>query len=179
MRKTQTAATANLLGNCFVHPAVDYLAIGGGISLMVTFWLWFDRASADISMNPALLVLPLCMNGAHFAASTVRLYSKKSFFEDYPFLTFGFPLITLAFLTASIALSEFVGETCAGTLFDLVTFSLCSSSLWPGVYLRSPEPVQNRRRGKKLSLVDGNASFYWGLHCRDGLWNRLGLAGFL
>ena len=110
MRKTQTALTANLFGNCFIHPAVDYLAIGGGISLIMTFWLWFDRASADISMNPALLMLPLCLNGAHFAASTVRLYSKKRFFEDYPFLTLGFPLTTLVFLTTSIALSEFVGE---------------------------------------------------------------------
>ena len=100
----------NLLGNSFIHPAFDYLVIGGGLSLMLTLWLWVDRTSAEISINPALLILPLFMNGAHFAASTVRLYAKKDFFNDYPFLTLGFPLVSLLFLTVSIALSKFIGS---------------------------------------------------------------------
>lgn len=65
------------------------------------------RALLDTS---TLLLLLVVGNSAHFAASTVRLYTKGSFRADYPFLCFIFPLITLAILVLCISLPQLLGK---------------------------------------------------------------------
>ena len=98
-----------LIGNCFGSPALEYLLIGSVWSIAVVLLLLVPpiRALLDTS---ALLVLLVVGNSAHFAASTVRLYTKPSFRDDYPFLYFVFPLLTLAILAACIALPELLGK---------------------------------------------------------------------
>lgn len=87
-----------LIGRCFVHPLFDYLIIGGGLSLLLIGGLlvlgWNNAPRMDRSL-PALYLL---FNSAHFAASTLRLYSKKGSFEKLPFLTMGFPLVAMVVL---------------------------------------------------------------------------------
>ena len=88
----------SLVGRTFVGPAFDYLLIGGGLSLIVTFLVW--QAPSLRRLDPMIApYLMLVANSAHFASSTVRLYTKPGAFESWPRLTMVFPLIALALLT--------------------------------------------------------------------------------
>lgn len=91
-------------GRPFVHPVFDYLLIGGGLSLLVMAWLMFDRSpSLRLWLGTNLWTLVLLSNSAHFAGSTVRLYTKPGSFRDLPFLTMGLPLASVGVLTLAIA----------------------------------------------------------------------------
>jgi hypothetical protein len=85
------------LGRPFVHPAFDVAFIAGGLSLLFGALAWAGGlrfALADLS-----LVL-LFGNFAHFAASTVRLYTKPGALRTLPLgLTLWLPLGALAFFT--------------------------------------------------------------------------------
>ncbi len=101
--------TTVLLGRCFVHPVFDYLFIGGGLSLIVTAIMLLNPARAEIVDQAALPYFLLLSNSAHFAASTVRLYTKPGTDQSLPFLTRAFPLVVLAVLTGSLCLAGSVG----------------------------------------------------------------------
>src|SRR5260370_12448184 len=91
-------------GRPFVHPVFDYLLIGGGMSLLVMAWLMFERSpSLRLWLQTNLWTLVLLSNSAHFAGSTVRLYTKPGSFRDLPFLTMGLPLASVGVLTLAIA----------------------------------------------------------------------------
>jgi hypothetical protein len=99
-------------GRVFVHPVFDYLVIGGGLSLLVTaavFWLGSGLESPGTTAM-LLAVLILVSNSAHFAASTVRLYTKPGAFRDLRFLTLGLPLVTVAVLTLTIGFAPVLGR---------------------------------------------------------------------
>lgn len=99
------------LGRTFIHPLFDYFLIGGGLSLVAFVAL---RSTGGLSAQSlAALSIPgfvLLSNSAHFAASTVRLYTKPGAFRDLPFLTMGFPLITMAVLTVAVVFPGAVGR---------------------------------------------------------------------
>ena len=102
-------------GRAFVHPAFDYLVIGGGLSVLVTALLaWGGRAlappSVEATLLPALPFLIFFSNSAHFAASTVRLYTKPGAFRELRFLTLALPLVTLLVLTLAIAFAPVAGR---------------------------------------------------------------------
>jgi hypothetical protein len=99
-------------GRAFVHPVFDLLVIGSALSLALTpFLLWGEQASrlgAWLQLSLPLLVL--VSNSAHFAASTVRLYTRPNAFRELPFLTLGFPLLTLLLLTLALLFVDVVGR---------------------------------------------------------------------
>jgi hypothetical protein len=74
------------LGRCFVGPWFDALLIGGGLSLPVlALVLWGAEVAAlapaaawleGITTPAALPYAVLLCSSTHFAASTVRLYTK-------------------------------------------------------------------------------------------------------
>ncbi len=111
---------ARLVGRTFLHPAVDYLLIGGGLSLLtVPLVLGMRDAAADGLFSfrgPQLFGIAvmsyfvLVANSAHFAASTVRLYTKPGAGAALPFLSFAFPLVTLGVLGLCLALPESAGR---------------------------------------------------------------------
>jgi hypothetical protein len=72
------------LGRTFVGPAFDPLWIGGGATLPVAGWLLLDGRSAADLLGLSLPWLVLLVNQAHFAASTVRLYSKPGAVAAHP-----------------------------------------------------------------------------------------------
>lgn len=97
-------------GTMFLNPFWDYLLIGSVWSLAATAALmlnprWF--AAAD---TVTLVTLVLAINSAHFAASTVRLYSNRANFDNHRFLTLGLPLVAFAVLAACVALPEQLGR---------------------------------------------------------------------
>ena len=110
------SALGALKGRCFVHPAFDYLVIGGGLSLVVTALLpssgdlsfaSVQIGGESVSLWPAILLL---CSSSHFASSTVRLYAKPGAERSWPFLTRGLPLVALLVLTLSILESEHLGR---------------------------------------------------------------------
>ncbi len=95
-------------GRSFVHPVFDYLFIGGGLSLLtvVTLWQWSGRQSLGELIGDRIFPLILLCNSAHFAASTIRLYSKPGAVRQWPFLTCFFPLLGLALTLFLIAFAQ-------------------------------------------------------------------------
>ena len=99
-----------LIGNTFLHPILDYVLIGSAWSIIVTLAL-LGQPSLTGDLDPlTLAVLILLVNSAHFAASTLRLYSKPSFHKDFPFLTYAFPIITIAVLSLCVAFPALTGK---------------------------------------------------------------------
>lgn len=95
-----TAAPRLQVGRTFVSPGFDLLLIGGGLTYPLVLWLFWDGASAAAWIGLSIPVIALLVNQAHFAASTVRLYTKPGAFQSLPFLTMGLPLLTLLGVTA-------------------------------------------------------------------------------
>jgi len=85
------------LGRTFVSPAFDLLFIAGGLSLMFGVL----AAAGGLRFTTADLTLVLLFgNFAHFAASTVRLYSKPGAVRALPrSLTLWLPIAILALFT--------------------------------------------------------------------------------
>ena len=103
------------VGRAFIHPVFDALIIGGGLSLLVTALLaWggggFDPVSLQATLLPSLPFVIFFSNSAHFAASTVRLYTKPGAYRDLRFLTLAFPLVTLLVLFLAIAFAPIAGR---------------------------------------------------------------------
>jgi len=101
--------TSALVGRSFVHPLFDYLLIGGGLSLVLTAIILGDRRRGDIVDQAALPWFMLFSNSAHFASSTLRLYTKPGTYQALPFLTMAFPLVTLAVLTTCLGFAGTLG----------------------------------------------------------------------
>jgi hypothetical protein len=103
----QAPARALRLGRSFVHPAFDALIIGGGLSLLVLAWMKTTGAPGP-SLELAA-VIALFVNSPHFAASTVRLYTKANAFRDLPFVTMVLPLAMLVLLGLGLVFPAAVG----------------------------------------------------------------------
>lgn len=98
-----------LVGRSFVHPVFDYLVIGGGLSLVVLALLAWAGPSFSQALAVPLPYFLMSTNLAHFASSTVRLYTKPHAREHHPFLTMGLPLATLLVVTTAIAFASVLG----------------------------------------------------------------------
>ncbi|PYM44241.1 MAG: hypothetical protein DME16_21250 [Candidatus Rokuibacteriota bacterium] len=94
-------------GKMFVNPLFDYLLIGGIVSWIAGGIIY----GAGVRYNEAdLFWVLLVSNWAHFAASTVRLYTKPDAVRTWPFLTLAFPVVTIAVVSAVVALGEPAGR---------------------------------------------------------------------
>ena len=98
-------------GRPFVSPAFDYLIIGGGLSILVLGILQSGALpSLARLLAKNLWFIVFVANSAHFAASTVRLYTKPGALRDFRFLTLGLPFGALAALAAAITVPGLVGR---------------------------------------------------------------------
>lgn len=94
---------SGLVGRPFVSLPFDYLVVGGGLSLALTAYLLSGGAGfASAQLQAQLPALILLSNSAHFAASTVRLYTRQDGFQSFPFLTMVLPLVSIAVLSAAV-----------------------------------------------------------------------------
>ncbi len=91
-------AREQLIGNTFMHPALDYVLIGGGWSIIFCIYLLVQSGAPGITDSETLWVIILLANSTHFAASTIRLYSKPQYYQEFSFLAFSFPIITFIVL---------------------------------------------------------------------------------
>jgi hypothetical protein len=98
-------------GQPFVGFTFDYLVIGGGFSLIVLALLASGTVpSLSVFLKSHLWTLVLLSNSAHFAASTVRLYTRPGSFRDLPFLTMGLPLVSLIVLALGLVFPGQLGQ---------------------------------------------------------------------
>ncbi|HEX8028139.1 MAG TPA: hypothetical protein VF491_06745 [Vicinamibacterales bacterium] len=79
----------------FVNPLVDYLFIGGGITLPIFALIYLLPSLTPVSGDIPVRTF-IAINAAHFAASTVRLYTKPGARQEFPFLSWVFPLLCFA-----------------------------------------------------------------------------------
>ena len=98
------------LGRTFVGPVFDGLWIGGAITLPAALWLVVDGRGAVQLLGLALPLLVLLVNQAHFAASTLRLYTKPGAVESHPFLAYALPIASFAVLFAAVASPSGLGR---------------------------------------------------------------------
>jgi hypothetical protein len=110
---TELASTAPrshpLVGQSFLHPIFDYAIVGGVLSLaLVPVIVSYPEATVRLTSSylPALLLLT---SSAHFAASTLRLYTKPGAREDLRFLTMLLPGIAMAVLLLALMSPAMVG----------------------------------------------------------------------
>lgn len=102
--------SASLIGRSLVHPVFDYLVIGGGLSLVAAgIALLYPQYTAVLGLTTLAYVILFC-SSAHFAASTVRLYTKPGAFQAWPFLTMSLPLVSLVALATCLTIPETVGR---------------------------------------------------------------------
>jgi hypothetical protein len=113
----QTSRSNALLGTMFVHPAFDYVFIGGALSLV---------AIAVVSLYPGLLpfftaedfrYFILFSNSAHFAASTVRLYTKPKGDQSMPIVKVVLPLVALGLVTLCMFRADTLGANLRALYF--------------------------------------------------------------
>lgn len=99
-----------LVGNMFVNVGFDYLLIGGGLSLIVGALV---LARSDVTLVLSHGWLPafiLISNSAHFAASSVRLYTKPQYSQSYPFLTMVLPALALGITSLALVWPDALGR---------------------------------------------------------------------
>ena len=111
---TTTAAAVPLWGRvrgrAFVNAPLEYLLIGGVLSLVVTALL-ATRARGDLIVAPGTMAYVLLITtSAHFAASTVRLYSKPGAAAAMPVLSKWLPWFALGVLTLFVVLGGKAGK---------------------------------------------------------------------
>jgi hypothetical protein len=103
------APLADWAGRAFVSRSFDYLFIGGGLSLLaIPAVLAYERLTGGsaAAILPPLLLLS---SAAHFAASTVRLYTKPGARQDMAFLTMALPLLSIAVLFLAVLSPSAIG----------------------------------------------------------------------
>jgi hypothetical protein len=92
----------NLVGNTFLHPVFDYVVIGSAWSILITAY-WLIRPAMVTEVDPTVWIwCTLLVNSAHFAASTLRLYSRPGNYKDFSFVTFGLPAVTFMALAICV-----------------------------------------------------------------------------
>ena len=85
------------------------MLIGGGLSLILTAVVVCLPGRGAIVDQATLPYFILFSNFAHFAGSTVRLYTKPGTFQALPFLTIAFPLVVLVVVISCLCVAGLVG----------------------------------------------------------------------
>jgi len=99
------------VGRAFIGPVFDLMIIGGGLSLLV-LWLILGIRYQVGARLPQELTLPLILlcTSTHFAASTVRLYTKPDSFRTLPVMTMLFPAISIAVTLVALQWPDLAGR---------------------------------------------------------------------
>ena len=93
----------------FFNGPLEYLLIGGVLSLITVIIAKLVTHSDSYADTMAFATVILLANGAHFGSSTVRLYTKPGTRQQWPNLTMIFPLLALGILTVCLAFPRGIG----------------------------------------------------------------------
>jgi hypothetical protein len=111
---TQVASTTPkdwtpLIGKCFLNPWLDYLLIGAALSIPFVIWAYLDPSITPTERRTHLIVY-LFLNYTHFAASTVRLYTKPGEIPSRNFAFYILPVIAIVVTTLCIMWPKVLGD---------------------------------------------------------------------
>ena len=106
----QHRLSQRLIGRTFIHPAFDYLFIGGGLSLIVipVVFLYAGRGAASMSFRILALVHFVKQQRPFRGLVRSPVYQARTC-EALPFLTMAFPLLTIAVLSLSLVFADQTG----------------------------------------------------------------------
>lgn len=105
-----TPVMQQFIGKHFIHPWLDYLLIGSAWSIIATAMLAFQPSFTGGLNMTTLAAVILLINSAHFAASTVRLYSNPENFSKFPFVTMALPLLAIAVVSLAVVAPAGLGR---------------------------------------------------------------------
>ena len=110
-RSQKRPLASALVGRVFIHPAFDYFLIGGALSLVVVFLLAMAPELNPFSTLEDFRYLILFSGSAHFASSTVRLYTKPGAdgHQSFPFVKIVLPVLALAVVTLCVFRANTLG----------------------------------------------------------------------
>jgi len=143
----------SLIGRCFVHPVFDYLVIGGGLSLVVAALVLRYPQHTTTAGLTTLAYLILFNNSAHFAASTVRLYTRPGAAERWPVLTMSLPLVFLAALAICLTIPDTIGRHALALILTWLPFHYAVQSYRLAV-------LYAHRSGCRLSATDARLMWW-------------------
>jgi len=128
--------------------------IGGGLSLVASaIAITYPHYTVVLGLTTLAYVILFC-NSAHFAASTVRLYTKPGAFQTWPFLTMSLPLVFLVALAVCLSFGETVGRHALGLTLTWSAYHYAAQAYGLSV-------LYAYRSGRQLSNVDKH--LLWGV----------------
>jgi len=98
-----------LSANHFFNAPIEYLLIGGVLSIITVIIVKLVSDSDAYANTMAFSMVILLSNSAHFGSSTVRLYSKPGALQQWPNLTMVFPLVALAIIAVCLMFPRNIG----------------------------------------------------------------------
>src|SRR4029450_5640495 len=114
-RTAEPAKGRSLLGRPIVNPVVDYLFLGGAITVPIYIATYFFPFVTPTNANIVLRTF-IVFNGAHFAASALRLYTKPGARKEFPLLSFAFPVVCLMAVGLGLG-PQFIGRNITALYF--------------------------------------------------------------
>lgn len=88
---------------------LDVLFLCGGFSIPLLLLAQSERSPWQPD-NTSKIIIFILFNYAHFASSTIRLYTKPGAVRQHRFLAFGFPVVTAAVVMCAIAMPDLIGR---------------------------------------------------------------------
>ena len=98
-----------LIGRCFLNPWLDYLLIGAALSIPFLIWVILDPSITPTDLKTKTLIY-LFLNYAHFASSTIRLYTKPGEIPNRWMVSYGLPVVAVVVTTLCIAWPKVLGD---------------------------------------------------------------------
>lgn len=98
-----------IIGNCFLNPWLDYLLIGAALSIPFVIWVLIDPSITPKEFQTHVIVY-LFLNYTHFAASTVRLYTKPGEVPSRGMVCYGLPVVALLVTTLCVMWPKVLGN---------------------------------------------------------------------
>jgi hypothetical protein len=155
------------LGTMFVSPAFDYLLIGGLLSWMAGAVLYFGGYNFPDS-DPFLWWAILVSNWAHFAASTVRLYTRPDAIRQWPILTLAFPVLAVIVVTAALVVGDPFGRYLFALYLVWSPYHYSRQAYGLAVMYAYRSGSMLARSDKRLILWVCLVPFFWTLLHPDG-----------
>lgn len=115
--ENRPARSSALIGRTFLHPALDYIFIGGGLSLVVIAAVVLKPEVLPFFTPEDFIYFIFLSNNAHFAASTVRLYTKPDAHRSMPIVKIVLPLVAVGLVAVCMFRPETWGSNLRALYF--------------------------------------------------------------
>ena len=145
------------------------MLIGGGLSLVVVIVVLLNPHGALFISAATIPYIILLSNSAHFAASTVRLYTKPGAYQTMPFMTMVLPLVALALLTLCILHPDTLGSNLMSLYLTWSPFHYAAQAYGLSVIYCYRSGCSLTKSNKKLLWWTSMLPFLYNFMMTDGV----------